>query len=358
MKRLLASLLLALASLAFVGPQHTEVSLAKFSDHPEEPCTLAYMGDLVFNQYSNYLISESHNQEWIDAGNVWKWELPHDTYYYCQIGGQYPSLCNAEMILNDVKALAAPYFDMSAQDLNVVYIPSYGGGGGRVRTIIADCNNSSNDIYTLIHEGGHAQGLLHSGSWSCPNLDVGEDYVNALDNTNGCAWAIYGDPFSPMGFSTSARHFSTFEREFLGWLPASNIKLVEQSGNVTLSRLDLGVVGTQDVRIPLSADGAYFYTIEYRDGTGVLIRFKISYPYGPDFTGIVNGTHPDPWNHPIAITSTNPFIDPFRGIQVHLISTTATTATINVTTQAGPGGSGDPSGGGKKPHPRRRSRVR
>lgn len=344
-------LLLALACLAAVGPQQTEVVLLKFSDHPEEPCTTSYMQDMVYTQYSNYLLAESHGQEWLTGSNVWSFDLPHDSYYYCQIGGAVPGNCNTQTILNDARTLTSPYFDISAQDLTILYIPSLGGGNGGGKVVWADCFNNSADLYILIHEGGHAQGLMHGNAWSCPGVDVGEDFVHAPFTANaGCVWSEYGDPFTPMGFNTHQTHYSIWEQALLGWKQPSNTRLVETSSVVTITRSDLSTPSVQEIRIPLTPDGSYYYTLEYKPEVGVLIRLKFDYLFGPDFTAIVNGTYPDPWNHPLAITPTNPFHDPYRLIGVHLLSSDSMTATLDISFNSG--SSEPPPTHGRKKHVR------
>ena len=338
-------LALAVACLAAVGPQATQVVMVKFAGHPEEPCTFAYTGNLVYGQYSDWLWNESHEQEWLTGTDVWGWwALPHDTFYYCQVGGQFPVNCNSQLINQDVRTLSAPYFDMSAQDLVVIYIPSFGGGKGGGGIVYADCFNNPSDLYTLKHEGGHAQGLMHSGSWSCPSADVGEDYLHAIDSTDGCLWSIYGDSFSIMGFNINAQHYSVWEQDLLGWKQPSNIQYVGQNGAFTLLRSDIATTGVQDIRIPISLDGGYYYTIEYNPDVGVLVRLKVAYAFGPDFTGILNGTYPDPWNHPQAITFANPFYDPYRRIEVSLVASDANSATISILFDAAGGSACRPRG--------------
>lgn len=343
---------LACASLAAVGPQPTQVVLLHFTDHPEEPCTLSYMTEMVYTQYSNYLQTESRGQEWLVGSEIHNFTLPHDSFYYCEIGGDVPGNCNSQLILQDARTLTAPYFEIYDQALTVLYLPALGGGLGGGGVVYTDCFNNAADLPILIHEGGHAQGLMHSGSWSCPGADTGEDFAHVIDSTGGCAWSYYGDPYTPMGFNTTATHYSVWEQDLLGWKRASNIQTAELSATYALIRSDIDTLGVQDIRIPLNPEGTFYYTLEYKQGVGVLVRLKISYPFGPDFTGIVNGVYPDPWNHPLAITSTNPFIDPYHGIQVYLMASNSTYATLNIVTQAGPGGDVPPPRRGRKKNDR------
>lgn len=353
--------LASLACLAAVGPQPTEVMLLQFADHPEEPCTAAYAGDLVFNKYNTWLQNESHGKEWLTgdaANNVWGWiTLPHDSSYYCQIGGANPSQCNTQIILADAYPLMDARFDRTLTKFVILYVTAFGGGAGGGGYIFGDCSFTLGPAMAiLIHEGGHAHQLWHAATWSCPSRDVGEDYVHLLNG--GCLAGHYGDTYDPMGNVSNdlvvqaTQHYSTWNRDQLGWQQAGNIQVVSTAALATLTRADISTYAVQEIRIPLSTDGRYLYTLEYRNGIGALIRLVQNPP--TDFsakTYLVNGVYPDPWNHPTAITLTNPFYDPYRSIYVQMISSDTTSANLAISFS-------EPSVNPPPPHGRKKKEIR
>jgi len=342
MRKLLLTLIMLVTCttmlVAAVGPQPTAVIMLKFAEDPVEHCDTAYAADIVFNQYSNWLLTESRGQEWLTGGpNVlgW-WTLPHETSYYCAVGAGY---CNNYNLLLDADDLAVAhgYGTHWGRKLTVLYVnnntyPGISGDGGVVWSV-CPVPPSTSPMYLMRHEGGHAQGLPHDNAWTCSDADVGEDYVNVIyQNTATCKWAEYGDKYDPMGFSaTPGTHYALKYQSDLGWRSPNNVKVATVGETVILTRADITTTAIQEVQIYLAPE--YYYTLEYWVDNGVLIRLRAPRGTGRGLLSLINNTGPNAWEHDSAITFTNPFVDPYRHINISLISATSTSATLSITSQ-------------------------
>ena len=342
--------LLAMLCLAAVGQKSTEIVLLKFSDRPEEPVTRAFVSDVVFNQYADWLLAESRGVSWVEPGQVWGWwTLPHPASHYCSISpGGVVLNCNGLYIMDDARPLMLPHFDPASKGLVVLLINAYPGGAGGRNIVWA---GKTIDLRMMAHEGGHAEKnwLMHSGSWLCPAGDVPQDLTNVYTNPE-CTWNQYGDTFDIMGSPApccpfESLHFNTNHRDMLEWQQPSNISVVTSSVTTTLTRADIPTPSVQEIRIPVfqeapfrESDGQYYYSIEYRAGIGVLVRLRAPYAYAlaGSHTLLLNGDYswdPDPhWSLFPAVTASNPFSDPYRGISVQLVSSNPTSATVAIVT--------------------------
>lgn len=105
------------------------------------------------------------------------------------------------------------------------------------------------------HEMGHNFGLYHSHSLACA--------------TGSCAQAEYGDGFDIMGGSSA--HFSTFQKERLGWLNYNTsppITTVVKSGSYTIAPYESNDTNSKALKILKSSSTNTYYYIEYRAGLG------------------------------------------------------------------------------------------
>ena len=79
----------------------------------------------------------------------------------------------------------------------------------------------------VTHEMGHNFGLWHSHL-----LDCGDAVVGQLGA--GCSNIEYGDFLDTMGGAGLNGHYTAFQKELLGWLPAGSVTTLNNGGTVTL----------------------------------------------------------------------------------------------------------------------------
>ena len=104
------------------------------------------------------------------------------------------------------------------------------------------------------HELGHNFGLNHANAWDTG----GQSILGPGSNVE------YGDSFDTMGNSTAGRrHFNTRYKNYLNWLPTTQVKIVTTSGNYRLFAHDSTNAATpRAVRIARNAQTNYW--LEFR----------------------------------------------------------------------------------------------
>ena len=104
------------------------------------------------------------------------------------------------------------------------------------------------------HELGHNFGLNHANSWDTG----GQSILGAGSNVE------YGDSFDTMGNATAGkRHFNARYKNYLDWLPTTQVKIVTSSGNYRLFAHDVTNAATfRAVRIARNTQTNYW--LEFR----------------------------------------------------------------------------------------------
>jgi hypothetical protein len=104
------------------------------------------------------------------------------------------------------------------------------------------------------HELGHNFGLNHANAWDTG----GQSILGPGSNVE------YGDSFDTMGNATAGRrHFNTRYKNYLNWLPTTQVKIVTTSGNYRLFAHDAtNAATTRAVRIARNAQTNYW--LEFR----------------------------------------------------------------------------------------------
>jgi len=109
------------------------------------------------------------------------------------------------------------------------------------------------DVRTGAHEFGHNLGLGHANWWNAG----GKSMIGAGTSEE------YGDPFDTMGGSGGGdRHFSSYSKNKLGWIPNADCPRVTASGFYRLYAHD-GPVGTGVRGLRLTRNGGDYW-VEYR----------------------------------------------------------------------------------------------
>jgi hypothetical protein len=204
---------LALANPNTFGEQRTAVILVNFQDNTSVPYQWTTAHNVTFGEVSNYFLHNSYSQTWI-TGQVFGWyTLP---------------MSNGTCDYNKISTLADQAVAAAGQSLSgftrkIYAFPQSSAcgwwglgsvGGNPSRAWI----NGSYALKVVAHELGHNFGDYHSNSQPC--------------SSSGCSTSEYGDDRDMMGLS-SVGHFTSFQKERLGWLSygsSPGVQTVSTSG--------------------------------------------------------------------------------------------------------------------------------
>ena len=144
----------------------------------------------------------------------------------------YSSWTSLTKVLNDARVAAAAaghnYLDYTHEVVVTGTTPVIQGTAGvaRVGARGAWLHNSQWNLKTCAHEVGHNFGLPHSGAWDTDNGSV---------IGSGEVWD-YGNVFDTMGVGNSPhsnRHFGASLKEFLDWMPVTDVVKITTNGTDT-----------------------------------------------------------------------------------------------------------------------------
>jgi len=280
------------------------------------------------------------------TGNVFGWyTLP--TSYSCD---QYSALGTAAMKLADPDVFFPNYN-------RVFYVfpkPSgctYGGIStvGCVSQSSADGSFTASNSWLIadylapndqgvelaVHEGGHGLTLNHAQS-----RGFSPDAIGAL-GTSG-TFSEYGDNFDPMGFYNLG-HYGAQHKVQLGWIPASNVLTVQNSGTYNVAPWGVQTSATQALKVQRGTGNPDWLWIEYHQSTGnyesalsgqvfsgATIRYQdaftaAGYSNLVDFTPL-SGSWYDP-----ALAAGLTWKDPYTNVSIAVNSASATAMNVGVT---------------------------
>lgn len=330
-----------------------EIALFKFADHSEEPKSLEECRAIVQDVFAPWMAAESDGKLTLAAPGLTDWQtLPQPMSFYGPVvndpvDGPFLAIGAANAILTDHARALLPYTLQSRDLVVMVFNRGQGAAAGNPQ-ILTGCwpGKVGLSLGTLRHESGHVLGGLHeAGSWSPPqgsNLHVCEDTSDLT--ADGCTWGKYDDIWEAMGAGEGPeRHYSTYNRDRFGWQVPANITEALATRPVSLWRSDVPPVPgqsasqVQELRVPLTAAGPYFYTVEYRPAHGVFVRMV-------DPTHAVSGVGTFIVNRGNPLQVGQAFDDTFRDIHITHVNVIGDYATVQVHRTAISGGGG--GGGG------------
>lgn len=324
-----------------LGEQKVAVLLVNFADDTRQPYTLAQAQDVVFNQVSGFMRENSFQKTWL-SGSAHGWlTLP------------IAKTCLTTDIADAAKLAAANAGIALAGYSRVVYVfprndSCVWSGVGTVGGVPSSAwINGRMDIKVVSHELGHNLGLQHSHASDCDATPFGPN----------CVVQDYGDVADVMG-NTTASHFNTFQKEWLGWLNGSaqpTITTVTTSGSYTIGAYESATVEPKALKIlksvdPVSGAKSWYY-VEYRRpigydsalstvyasnlANGLLVRTGTDGDVNSSFLlDMTPGTVPTFDMGDAALVYGQAFSDPQSGVMVTLDAAAETSARISVTTSA------------------------
>ncbi|GEM_PF-3958284 len=270
--------LAAAAPAALTGARPFATLLCRFSDSTGvTPEAVPFFETLMSNSFpgmDHYWRQLSYNNINLSGSRVFGWyNLPHERTFYVKAQPDGTKSLEANQLANDCFSVANADVDyrqftgvnlMFNQDLDG---PAWGGaspmnfdglGGAAISTTWMP-TWAYHSQRTLGQEMGHTFALKHS---SGPYIDT---YDSGWDVMSGGPCGVRDPIYGCVGVHTIA-----FHKDKLGWIPDAR-KTVVGVGTTTftLSRLaNPTTEGLLMIKIPLSADGNEFYTLEARRPQG------------------------------------------------------------------------------------------
>lgn len=188
------------------------------------------------------------------------------------------------------------------------------------------------EIGVVAHEYGHNFGVLHAGFLNCGNT------------TLGCSQAVeYGDKYDVMG-GAGTRHMSGWHKNYIGWLPDSQTKVISSTGTYTIEPLETATNGIKLLRIKRSTTARDYLDIEYRQPIGfdsvlpqlitsgglLHVYWRASGGGGGNDVALIDPTTPTNIND-VALQTGQSFTDTKTNATIRIVSATNSQLTVGVT---------------------------
>jgi hypothetical protein len=257
-------------------PHKTAVILVKF-DSSSPPWTPDYVRQRVFTDPDStnaYYQEDSYG----DISLVGKNRADGDVYGWYTIPAPIADAnygCDPDAIASNADiAAAADGFDATGYDHVNYAFPWQSmcgwAGLGEMPGTRSWINGYVDQVDVVAHELGHNMGLHHASSLSCTD---GGTPVAIGPN---CTSSEYGDPFDVMG--GSSRRNNAWHLAQIGFMPASNVQVVNGDGTYTLSATSARG-GTRLLRVPRPPGASPpYYDLELRATNGVFDDFLSNDP--------------------------------------------------------------------------------
>lgn len=258
--------------------------LCKFSDHTEEPNSLAYFQNMYASTrpgLDHYWREVSYNTANVAGSSAAGWfTLPHPESYYnptdTQGGANLSLLAEDCITAADAAVNFAPYAGINMM-FNTNFDNGYAWGGSGYMTLDGVGKSWSvtweppwgyADITVMSHEMGHGFGLPHSSG------AYGATYDNVWDVMSD-TWTNCSNSTDPT-YGCLGQHTISYHKDLLGWIPDGQKYVISGDGGgavVTLDHLALAATGNyRMVQIPINGSSTNFYTVEVRQKSGYDVK--------------------------------------------------------------------------------------
>ncbi|MCB1130066.1 MAG: autotransporter-associated beta strand repeat-containing protein [Verrucomicrobiae bacterium] len=200
-----------------------------FPDAPGQVVGDATLGQLISDMNAVYSDMSSGKSSFAPLGQG---SAITPTVRMPKNSSNYSSWTSLSKVLDDARAAAAAagynYLDFTHEVVVTGPKPLVAGTAGvaRVGARGAWLHNSQWNLKTCAHEVGHNFGLPHSGAWDTDDGSV----IGPGDVLD------YGNVFDIMGVGSSphsSRHFGASVKEFLDWMPVTDVVKITTNGTTT-----------------------------------------------------------------------------------------------------------------------------
>ncbi|MBP9732654.1 MAG: hypothetical protein KBD29_04320, partial [Candidatus Magasanikbacteria bacterium] len=329
------------------GDQKVGVILVKFQSATTPPLTQSDLNTVIFTNTNNYYKEVSYDKVSL-SGNTFGWFTIPDESGGCsldtvnRIRNKAFDAATSSMTFRDYERFVIFAYNVTPLGCAFDGLGSVGKGSietpqGRVNgswsLVTVKTNTGNMAMQTMIagHEMGHNFGAGHAKIMNCGTSPL----------SGGCSvGSEYGDSFSIMG--NDIAHMSAPHKEYIGWLPAQNIRTVTSSGSYTIAPIAASSNAVQAIKIP-RGNGDFLY-IENRERLGFdsnLGRNKPTNVYdgallhvlqAPHETGLIDFSPPitNPENTPVLPVGSS-ITDSVSGATVSVTGKTSGTLAVNVT---------------------------
>lgn len=235
-----------------LGEQRTLLILVNFSDKAEQPWTLPQAQEM-FNTLDAYIRENSAGRTWL-SGEVAGW-------YTIALSS---AVCDSYTLRNQALTIARNSgYTLSNYDRFIYAFPQnacgYSGSGSVGGKPTDAYINNHLILNTVAHEYGHNLGLDHAHALECGATTLG----------SSCSTYVYGDSLDVLGYQAGEGHYNPFNKQRLGWLKASEVLEVGNSGRFDLlPYTDLASSGVRVLKVPKANAPGNWYYVDFHQPVG------------------------------------------------------------------------------------------